>query len=170
MDDLFSDEAPEEGGNPFSASAAQYLEEHRAEEEELLNSLKDAVNVPAVVCENREKLAQLWQANMRRWRERELSLRATEKEVREQRRANERLRKEIKDAEKKLRELQDSTELQRRGEGGEWVAVKRIVKRQGQLNNALVDNQLDYPIRAEFDDIDITDLFSPVLFSPVHRS
>ena len=119
MDDLFSDEAPEEGGNPFSASAAQYLEEHRAEEEELLNSLKDAVNVPAVVCENREKLAQLWQANMRQWRERELSLRATEKEVREQRRANERLRKEIKDAEKKLRELQDSTELQRRGEGGE---------------------------------------------------
>ena len=41
------------------------------------------------------------------------------------------------------------------------MAVKRIVKRQGQLNNALVDNQLDYPIRAEFDDIDITDLFSP---------
>lgn len=119
MDDLFSDETPEEGGNPFSASAAQYLEEHRAEEEELLNSLKDAVNVPAVVCENREKLAQLWQANMRQWRERELSLRATEKEVREQRRANERLRKEIKDAEKKLRELQDSTELQRRSEGGE---------------------------------------------------
>ena len=26
------------------------------------------------------------------------------------------------------------------------MAVKRIVKRQGQLNNALVDNQLDYPI------------------------
>lgn len=50
------------------------------------------------------------------------------------------------------------------------MAVKRIVKRQGQLNNALVDNQLDYPIRAEFDDIDITDLFSPVLFSPIHRS
>lgn len=42
------------------------------------------------------------------------------------------------------------------------MVVKRIVQRQGKLNNALVDNQLDYPIRAEFDDIDITDLFSPV--------
>lgn len=50
------------------------------------------------------------------------------------------------------------------------MAVKRIVKRQGQLNNALVDNQLDYPIRAEFDDIDITDLFSPVLFFISHSS
>ena len=42
------------------------------------------------------------------------------------------------------------------------MAVKRIVNRQGKLNNALVDNQLDYPIRAEFDDIDLADLFSPV--------
>ena len=118
MDDLFDDEASEEGGNPFSASAARYIEDHRAEEEEELNALKDATNVPAVVCENREKLAQLWQFNMRQWRERALSLRDKEKEVQDQKRENERLRKEIKDAEKKLRELQDSTELQRRSEGG----------------------------------------------------
>lgn len=124
-DDFFGedeeDEAAQEGGNPFSASAAQYIEDHREEEEEILNSLKDGMNVPAVVCENREKLAQLWQTNMRQWREGSFSLREKEKEVRNQKKENDRLRKEIEKAQKKLTQLQEATEWHCRvGMRGEW--------------------------------------------------
>ena len=146
MDDFF---AEEEDTNPFSKAAAQYIEDHQEEEEEKLRALKDAMNVPAVVCENRDKLLQVWVHNMKKWRESASRLDGKEKEIAEQKRSNSRLREEIKEAEEKLRSFQSDVEKR----------LNRISFLQAKLNNHLVQNELDRPVRASFAQPDLMDMF-----------
>ena len=160
MDDFF---AEEEDTNPFSKAAAQYIEDHQEEEEEKLRALKDAMNVPAVVCENRDKLLQVWVHNMKKWRESASRLDGKEKEIAEQKRSNSRLREEIKEAEEKLRSFQSDVEKRCGCMIVFLLVVNRISFLQAKLNNHLVQNELDRPVRASFAQPDLMDMFRAVL-------
>ena len=69
--------------NPFSKGLKEVL----AKEREVLEALKDPSKVPAIVCDNRDKIRLAWLSNMNQWKETQQQLAESEVRVQQRRKS-----------------------------------------------------------------------------------
>ena len=86
--------------NPFSKGLKEALEKER----EVLEALKDPTKVPAIVCDNRDKIRLAWLSNMNQWKETQQQLAEKDAEIQQKRAENDVIRKQIDVAQVKLAE------------------------------------------------------------------
>ena len=91
--------------NPFSKG----LKEALAKEREVLEALKDPSKVPAIVCDNRDKIRLAWLSNMNQWK-----LAEKDAEIQQKRAENDTIRKQIDVAQVKLAESEVRVQQRRK--------------------------------------------------------
>ena len=89
--------------NPFSKG----LKEALAKEREVLEALKDPSKVPAIVCDNRDKIRLAWLSNMNQWKETQQQLAEKDAEI-------DTIRKQIDVAQVKLAESEVRVQQRRK--------------------------------------------------------
>ena len=96
--------APEEveDRNPFSKGLKEALEA----EQQALEALKNPLNVPAIVCDNRDKIRGAWIGNMTKWKYMQEELQEKVDEIERKKQENEAMREQITEAQAKLQEIQ----------------------------------------------------------------
>ena len=91
-----------EDRNPFSKGLKEALEA----EQQALEALKNPLNVPAIVCDNRDKIRGAWRDNMTKWKNLQEDLQEKVDEIARKKQENETLREQITAAQSKLQEIQ----------------------------------------------------------------
>lgn len=104
-----------EDRNPFSKGLKEALEA----EQQALEALKDPMNVPAIVCDNREKIRSAWIDNMTKWKDLQEELQEKLDEIERKKQENDSMREKITEAQEKLQEIQ--VYVQGRCNGLLWI-------------------------------------------------